>query len=109
MFNKKISIRSIKIIKVEPIKGLTIKAIELESSTEHILSCCNKMYHKFYYQNRITEETYYHKCDASENIIFNKKVTILNDYIVIPELDTILTTVEPMSFSDINDKILESN
>lgn len=101
--------RSIKIIEVEPIKGLTIKAIELESSIEHISSCCDKMYHKFYCQNRITEETYYHKCDASEDIIFDHKFTILNDYIVIPELDTILTIVEPMSFSDINNKILESN
>lgn len=101
--------RSIKIIEVKPIKGLTIKAIELESSVEHISPCCDKMYHKFYCQNRIAEETYYHKCDASENIIFNKKVTILNDYIVIPELDTILTFIEPMSLSDINNKILESN
>ena len=101
--------RSIKIIEVEPIKGLTIKAIELESFIEHISPCCDKMYHKFYRQNRIVEETYYHKCDASENIIFNKKVTILNDYIVIPELDTILTIVEPISFLDINNKILQSN
>ena len=101
--------KSIKIIEVEPIKGLTIKAIELESSVEHISPCCDKIYHKFYCQNRITEETYYHKYDASENIIFNKKVTILNDYIVIPELDTILTFIEPMSLSDINNKILESN
>ena len=101
--------RNIKIVEVELIKGLTIKAIELESSVEHLSPCCDKMYHKFYCQNRIAEETYYHKCDASKNIIFNKKVTILNDYIVIPELDTILTTVKSMSSSDINDKILESN
>ena len=101
--------RSIKIIEVEPIKGLTIKAIELESSVEHLSPCCDKMYHKFYCQNRIIEETYYCKCDASGDIIYNHKFTILNDYIVILELDTILTLMEPMSFSDINDKILESN
>ena len=72
---------------------------------------CNQgiSFYKFYSQNRIAEEIYYHKCDASKNIIFNKKVTILNDYIVIPELDTILTIVEPMSFLDINNKILQSN
>ncbi len=101
--------RSIKIIEVEPIKGLTIKAIELKSSIKRISPCCDKMYHKFYSQNRIAEETYYCKCDASGNIIYNNKFTILNNYIVIPELDIILNTVEPMSFSDINDKILESN
>ena len=101
--------RSIKIIEVESKKDLTIKAIVLKSSIEHISSCYDKIYHKFYYQNRITEETYYHKCDASEDIIFDHKFTILNDYIEIPELDTILTTVEPISFKDINNKILESN
>ena len=101
--------RSIKIIEVEPIKGLTIKAIELKSSVERISPCCDKIYHKFYYQNKIAEETYYYKCDASVDIIYNHKFTILNDYIEIQELDTILTFIEPMSFSDINNKILQSN
>ena len=90
------------------IKFIELAAVLLNTILTN-MAFCDKMYHKFYSQNRIAEETYYCKCDASENIIFNKKVTILNDYIVIPELDTILTTVEPMSFSDINNKILQSN
>ena len=93
---------SIKIIEVEPKEGLVLKAIEVASSYEHISVCCDKFYRRFYCQNRLAEESWYHKVDASGDVIYNKKITILFDYIVIPEFDKILKAVEGVDFSKLN-------
>ena len=89
----------IKIIEVEPKEGLVLKAIEVASSYKHVSPCCNKVYHRFYCQNRLAEESYNHKCDASGDIVFNKEITILEEYIVIPEFDAILKVAEGIEFS----------
>ena len=94
--------KSIKIIEIEPMEGLVLKAIEVESSIEHVSSCCDRIYHKFYCQNRLVEESYNHKCDASGDVVFNKESTILEEYIVIPEFDSILSVAEGIEFSKIN-------
>lgn len=91
--------KSIKIIEIEPKEDLVLKAIEIQSSIEHISPCCDKVYHRFYCQNRLVEESYNHKCDASGNIVFNKEITILEEYIVIPEFDAILKVAEGIEFS----------
>ena len=92
----------IKIIEVEPKEGLVLKAIEVASSYEHVSVCCDKFYHRFYYQNRLVEESWYHKTDASGDVVYNKQFTILFDYIVIPEFDKILKAVEGVDFSKLN-------
>ena len=91
--------KSIKIIEIEPKEGLVLKAIEVQSSIEHVSPCCDKVYHRFYCQNRLAEESYNHKCDASGDIVFNKEITILEEYIVIPEFDAILKVAEGIEFS----------
>lgn len=91
--------KSIRIIEIEPKEGLVLKAIEVQSSIEHISPCCDKVYHRFYCQNRLAEESYNHKCDTSGDIVFNKEITILEDYIVIPEFDAILKVTEDIKFS----------
>ena len=48
------------------------------------------------------EESWYNKIDASGKAIYNKKTIILNDYIIIPEFDKILKTVEDIDFSKLN-------
>ena len=94
--------KSIKIIEIEPMEGLVLKAIEVESSIEHVSSCCDRIYHKFYCQNRLVEESYNHKCDASGDVVFNKESTILEEYIVIPEFDSILSVAENIDFSKLD-------
>ena len=94
--------KSIKIIEIEPMEGLVLKAIEVESSIKHVSPCCDRIYHKFYCQNRLVEESYNHKCDASGDVVFNKEFTILEEYIVIPEFDSILSVAEGIEFSEIN-------
>lgn len=94
--------KSIKIIEIEPMEGLVLKAIEVESSIEHVSPCCDRIYHKFYCQNRLVEESYNHKCDASGDVVFNEKMTIVEEYIVIPEFDAILSVAEGIEFSEIN-------
>ena len=91
--------KSIRIIEIEPKEGLILKAIEVQSSIEHVSPCCDKVHHRFYCQNRLAEESYNHKCDASGDIVFNKEITILEEYIVIPELDAILNVAEGIEFS----------
>ena len=91
--------KCIKIIEVEPKEGLVLKAIEVQSSIEHVSPCCDKVCHRFYCQNRLAEESYNHKCDASGDIVFNKEITILEEYIVIPEFDAILKAAEGIEFS----------
>lgn len=86
--------KSIRIIEIEPKEGLVLKAIEVQSSIEHVSPCCDKVYHKFYCQNRLAEESYNHKCDDSGDTVFNKEITILKEYIVIPEFDAILKVAE---------------
>ena len=92
----------IKIIEVESKEGLVLKAIEVASSYKHVSSCCNKVYHRFYCQNRLVEESWYHKIDASGDVVYNKKITILENYIVIPEFDKILEAAEDIDFSKLN-------
>ena len=92
----------IKVIEIEPKKGLVLKAIEVASSYEHISVCCDKFYHRFYCQNRLAEESWYHKVDASGDVVYNKKVTILHDYIVIPAFDKVLEAVKGVDFSTLN-------
>ena len=92
----------IKIIEVEPEEGLALKAIEVVNYYEHVSPCCNKIYHRFYCQNRLAEESWYHKIDASGDVIYNKKITILEDYIVIPEFDKILEAAEDIDFFKLN-------
>lgn len=87
---------------VEPKEGLVCKAVILESKIEHASPCCNKIYQRFYCQNRIAEESWYHKVDASGDVTFNKKVNILNDYIVIPEFDKLLEVAESIDFKVFN-------
>lgn len=94
--------KCIKIIEIEPKEGIVLKAIELQSSIEHVSPCCNRIYHRFYCQNRLAEESWYHKIDASGDIVFNKISTILEEYIVIPEFDAILNAVEGVEFSKLN-------
>ena len=94
-----ITLKCIKIIEVEPKEGLVLKAIEVQSSIEHVSSCCDKVCHRFYCQNRLAEESYNYKCDASGDIVFNKEITILEEYIVIPEFDAILKAAEGIEFS----------
>ena len=94
--------KCIKIIEVEPKEGLVLKAIEVQSSIEHVSPCCDKVCHRFYCQNRLAEESYNHKCDASGNIVFNKKITILEEYIVIPEFDKILEAAKDINFSKLS-------
>lgn len=91
--------KCIKIIEIEPKEGLVLKAIEVHSSIEHVSPCCDKVCHRFYCQNRLVEESYNHKCDASGDIVFNKEITILEEYIVIPEFDAILKAAEGIEFS----------
>ena len=92
----------IKVIEVEHKEGLVLKAIEVASSYEHVSSCCNLVYRRYYCQNRLVGESWYHKIDASGDIVYNKKITILFDYIVIPEFDKILKAVEGIDFSKLN-------
>lgn len=92
----------IKVIEVKPKEGLVLKAIEVASSYEHVSPCCNRIYHRFYFQNRLVEESWYHKIDASGDVVYNKKTTILDDYIVIPEFDKILQAVDDIDFSKLN-------
>ena len=92
----------IKIIEVKPEEGLVLKAIEVVNYYEHVSPCCNKMYHRFYCQNRLAEESWYHKIDASGDVVYNKKITILENYIVIPEFDKILEAAEDIDFSKLN-------
>lgn len=92
----------IKIIEVEPKEGLVLKAIGVECSHEHVSPCCNKIYRRYYCQNRLVEESWYHKVDASGDVVYNKKITILEEYIVIPEFDEILKAVEGVDFSKLN-------
>ena len=94
--------KCIKIIEIEPKEGLVLKAIEVQSFIEHVSSCCDKVYHRFYCQNRLAEESYNHKCDASGDIVFNKEITILEEYIVIPEFDAILKAAEGIEFSKLS-------
>ncbi len=94
--------KSIKIIEIEPMEDLVLKAIEVESSIEHVSPCCDRIYHKFYCQNRLVEESYNHKYDASGDVVFNEKMTVVEEYIVIPEFDSILSIAEGMEFSKIN-------
>ena len=94
--------KSIKIIEIEPMEGLVLKAIEVESSIEHVSPCCDRIYHKFYCQNRLVEESYNHKCDASGDVVFNKESTILEEYIVIPEFDSVLSVAENIDFSKLD-------
>lgn len=47
----------IKVIEVEPKEGIVLKAIEVASSYEHVSPCCNRVYHRFYCQNRLIEES----------------------------------------------------
>ena len=94
--------KSIKIIEIQPKEGLVLKAIEVESSIEHVSPCCDRIYHKFYCQNRLVEESYNHKCDASGDVVFNKESTILEEYIVIPEFDSILSIAENIDFSKLD-------
>ena len=94
--------KCIKIIEVEPKEGLVLKAIEVQSSIEHVSPCCDKVCHRFYCQNRLAEESYNHKCDASGNIVFNKEITILEEYIVIPEFDKILEVAKDIKFSKLS-------
>ena len=92
----------IKVIEIEPKEGLVLKAVEVASSYEHISACCNRVYHRFYCQNRLAEESWYHKIDASGDVMYNKKITILEDYIVVPEFDRILEAAESIDFSKLN-------
>ena len=94
--------KSIKIIEVEPKEGLVLKAIEVQSSIEHVSPCCDKVHHRFYCQNRLAEESYNHKCVASGDIVYNKQITILEEYIVIPEFDKILGAVKDINFSKLS-------
>lgn len=94
--------KSIKIIEIEPKEGIVLKAIELQSSIEHVSPCCDRIYHRFYCQNRLAEESWYHKIDASGDIVYNKQITILEEYIVIPEFDKILETVKDINFSKLS-------
>ena len=94
--------KSIKIIEIQPKEGLVLKAIEVASSYEHVSVCCDKFYHRFYCQNRLAEESWYHKVDASGNVVYNKQFTILEEYIVIPEFDKILSAAEGIDFSKLN-------
>lgn len=92
----------IKVIEVEPKEGLVLKAVEVASSHEHVSPCCNLVYRRYYCQNRLVGESWYHKIDASGDVVYNKKVTILHDYIVIPEFDKILKAAEGVDFSKLN-------
>lgn len=92
----------IKVIEVEPKEGLVLKAIEVAGSCEHVSPCCNLIYRRFYCQNRLAEESWYHKVDASGDVVYNKKITILEEYIVIPEFDRILEAAESIDFSKLN-------
>ena len=92
----------IKVIEVEPKEGLVLKAIEVASSYEHVSPCCNLVYRRYYCQNRLVEESWYHKTDASGDVVYNKKITILEDYIVIPEFDKILKAAGNIDFSKLN-------
>ena len=94
--------KSIKIIEVQPKGGLVLKAVEVASSHEHVSPCCNLVYRRYYCQNRLVEESWYHKTDASGDVVYNKKTTILEDYLVIPEFDKILKAVEGVDFSKLN-------
>ena len=98
--------KSIKIIEIEPKEGIVLKAIELQSSIEHVSPCCNRIYHRFYCQNRLAEESWYHKIDASGDTVFDKRSTILEEYIVVPEFDAILNVTEGIEFSKLTDKLL---
>ena len=94
--------KSIKIIEIGPKEGLVLKAIEIQSSIEQVSPCCNRIYHRFYCQNRLAEESWYHKVDASGDVVYNKKITILEEYIVIPEFDKILEAVKDINFSKLS-------
>lgn len=92
----------IKVIEVKPKEGLVLKAIEVAGYCEHVSPCCNLIYRRFYCQNRLAEESWYHKVDASGDVVYNKKITILEEYIVIPEFDRILEAAESIDFSKLN-------
>ena len=92
----------IKVIEVKPKEGLVLKAVEVASSYEHVSPCCNLVYRRYYCQNRLIGESWYHKVDASGDVVYNKKVIILHDYIVIPEFDKVLEAVKGVDFSKLN-------
>ena len=93
---------NIKIIEVKFKQDVVLKAIEVAYSCESVSPWCTKVYHRFYCQNRIAEESWYHKIDASGKAIYNKKTLILKEYITIPEFDKILEAVKDMDFSKLN-------
>lgn len=93
---------NIKIIEIKSKQNVLLKAIEVAHSCESVSPCCTKIYHRFYCQNRIVEESWYHKIDVSGKTIYNKKTLILKEYIVIPEFDKILEVVKDMDFSKFN-------
>lgn len=94
--------KSIKIIEIEPREGLTLKAIEVNGHIEHMSPCCNVIYSEFYCQNRIISKCSYYKCDASGDVVFNEKMTVVEEYIVIPEFDAILSVAEGIDFSKLD-------
>ena len=92
----------IKIIEIKSKQDTVIKAIEVAYSCESVSPCCTKIYHRFYCQNRLVEESWYNKIDASGKALYNKKTIILKDYIVIPEFDKILEVVKNIDLSKLN-------
>lgn len=92
----------IKIIEIKPKEGIVLKAIEVANSYKHVSPCCIRIYRRYYCQNRLAEESWYHKIDASGDVVYNQKVTILDDFIVIPEFDKILEAAKDIDFSKLN-------
>jgi len=92
---------NIKIVEFQPREGLKLKAVELELCVGHPSPCCTDYRRVIYCQNRLAEETWSDKTDASFSGILDHKIKVLNNYIVIPELDKILRFMQNMDISNI--------
>lgn len=92
---------NIKIVEFQPREGLKLKAVELDFYRNSSSPCCTRYKRIIYCQNRLAEETWSDKTDASFSGILDHKIKVLNNYIVIPELDKILRFMQNMDISNI--------
>lgn len=92
---------NITITKFQPRKGLTLTAIELTSTKENISPCCTKYTRKLYCNNRIIEEVWYHRVDASTDADYDREVKILEYSKEIPELNKILNLMYNIDMENI--------
>lgn len=89
----------IAIVKFKPRKGIVLNAIELTLRRNPVSCCCTEYRRVLYCKNKIVQEEWSSKCDASFNGILDRKIAILENHIVIPELDKVLELANSIDIS----------